>query len=118
MPFITIELSEQIKFDLQPFARALHHYLAKRLSVPIAHLKTKLVLLTHTYVGTGEEHFGYVRLKLELRKGRDRSLLIECQNEILKRLTEAIVQLNPDQHFRITVEWTELDPELLVARGV
>lgn len=112
MPFITIELSDNLEFAFKPFALEMHRYLAPRFNVPVDLFKTKLLLLPYVVVGEGD--YGYARLKVELKAGRNRKMLIESLAEVLKRFKKALADQNPDLHFRITCEFSEIDPELLL----
>ncbi len=70
MPFISIELSQNITFALEPFAKSLHAYLAPVLGVGIEKLKSKKVIVSDYVLGDGSHDTTYVRLKLELKQGR------------------------------------------------
>lgn len=115
MPFITIEIPEKFIFDLKPFAAQVHEYLFENLDIPIEKLKTKLLRLPEVFVGYGDASATYAHLKVELMQGRDREKLSLAATVLLAHLKEAIALQNPGTRCRITVEFREIDPELLVA---
>lgn len=115
MPFITIEIPEKFVFDLKPFASQVHEYLFENLDIPIEKLKTKLVRLSEVFVGYGDASSTYAHMKIELMHGRDKEKLAACASVLLTHLKEAIAQQNPGTRCRLTVEFREIDPELLVA---
>ena len=113
MPFITIEISGNLQFSLQPFALLLHHYLADALSCPIERFKTKLVRFPEAFLGSGAEEASYARLKVECMSGRERQKLIVAGKELVKRFGEQIQKDNPKTGCRITAEFHEIDRDLL-----
>lgn len=115
MPSITIELTKGLEIAFSPFALELHRYLAPRLNAPIETFKTKLVHVSDFLVGESVA-VNYARIKIELKKGRDRSLLQECQKKLLEQFIKELESHNRAKECRITVEFSELDPDLLVAK--
>ena len=115
MPFITIELTDTLQFSLQSFAQKVHVHLNKELGIPVEKLKTKLFRLTEVYVGNGDPSYTYAHVKIELMLGRDRQKLINAAKVLLEYFTEALQMQNPDCKCRITCEFREIDPQLLVA---
>lgn len=115
MPFITIEIPEKFTFALNPFASQVHEYLFENLDIPIEKLKTKLLRLSEVFVGYGDATSAYAHMKVELMHGRDKEKLARCANVLLTHFKEAIAAQNPGIRCRITVEFREIDPELLVA---
>lgn len=113
MPFVTIELDESLAFSLQPFASDLHRYLSVTLDIPIERLKTKLHRVCECYVGQGEAL--YVRMLIELKAGRETALLQKVAEELLVKVTEAVKTQNPNYSCRVTVEFQELHPKLLLS---
>lgn len=115
MPFITIEIPEKFTFALNPFAAQVHEYLFENLDIPIEKLKTKLLRLPEVFVGYGDASATYAHIKVELMQGRDKEKLTASANVLLRHFKEAIHAQNPGTRCRITVEFREIDPELLVA---
>lgn len=113
MPFVTLELDETLAFTLQPFASDLHRYLSITLDIPIERLKTKLHRVSECYVGQGEAL--YARLLIELKAGRETALLQKVAQELLTKVTEALKAQNPNSSCRVTVEFQELHPKLLLS---
>ena len=118
MPFISIELSQNITFALEPFAKSLHAYLAPVLGVGIEKLKSKKVIVSDYVLGDGSHDTTYVRLKLELKQGRRPEVLKTVLGEILKKLSHAISEQNPVLDCRITCEIAEIDREFLLANPI
>jgi 5-carboxymethyl-2-hydroxymuconate isomerase len=116
MPFISIELPETLHFSLSAFAVELHHYLSKLLSVPIEKCKTKLIRLPDVVVGNGSGDVSYARLKIECMAGRDRLMLINSGKELIERFACQIKNDNPSADVRITVEFHEIDRDLLFSK--
>jgi 5-carboxymethyl-2-hydroxymuconate isomerase len=115
MPFITIEIPEKFTFALSPFASQIHEYLYEYLDIPIEKLKSKVERLSEVFVGYGGASAAYAHLKVELLEGRDKEKLALAANVLLAHFKEAIEKQNPGVRCRITVEFREIDPELLVA---
>ena len=116
MPFITIEIDDALQFSLQPFARQVHEYISSSLDIPIDKLKTKVERIKEAYVGEGDAL--YARLKIELKAGRDMLLLQSVVSELLEKFSLAIKSQNPKVACRITVEFREIHPDLIVAQAV
>lgn len=118
MPFITIEIPAKIVFNLEPFAAQVHEYLFEHLDIPIEKLKTKLLRLSEVFVGYGDLGATYAHLRVELIHGRDKEKLARAANVLLAHFKEALAVQNPGVRCRITVEFREIDPELLVAQQI
>ena len=118
MPFITIELPDTLQFSLHSFAQKVHTHLNEALDIPVEKLKTKLLRLSEVYVGHGDPLHTYANVKIELMAGRDRQKLINAANVILEYFTEALQEQNPDCNCRVTCEFREIDPQLLVAAQI
>ncbi len=116
MPFVTIELPEKLNFALHPFAKEVHAYLSEFLDIPIEKLKTKLVRLPEVFVGSNADpEDTYAHIKVELMQGRDKVKLVAAVNQLLFFLKDALEKQNPSLQCRVTAEFREMDPELLVA---
>jgi len=115
MPFITIEIPSQFSFDLGPFVSKIHPFLSESLNIPLEKLKTKRLLISDAIVGHGDPNHNYAHIRLELMRGRDKEKLKAACSELLRAFTEAIKAQNPHSHARVTCEFRELDPELMVA---
>ncbi|MBS0655224.1 MAG: hypothetical protein JSR46_05570 [Verrucomicrobia bacterium] len=113
MPFITIEIPDSCHFSLQPFALELNQYLSEALEVPIEKCKIKLIRLSEWCVGKGSADDAYARLKVEFMGGRDRQKLVHAGEELVRRFEASIQSQNQAQPCRITVDFHELDRELL-----
>lgn len=111
MPFITVELPEEMTFPFKSFAVEINRYLSEVLEVPTEKCKVKLVKPSDIFVGEGQHV--YARLKVELLSGRDRKKLLFVGKELLERFTVAIRSQNPLVDCRITVDIREIDRELL-----
>lgn len=115
MPFITIELPEKLQFPLNPFASQIHEYLFEYLDIPVEKLKTKLLRLPEVLVGYGDTPVTYAHLKVELMAGRDKQKLIDTGNVLLAHFKAAIEKHNPGLRCRVTMEFREIDSDLLFA---
>jgi len=113
MPFITVELPEEMPFPFKSFAVEVNRYLSEVLEVPTEKCKMKLLKLSDILVGEGDRERMYARLKVELLSGRDRQKLLFVGKELLERFTVAIRSQNPLVDCRITVDMREIDRELL-----
>lgn len=115
MPFITVELPQGVTLSLSCFALWLHNFLAPELGASIDQFKTKLLRPEEAFVGDGSTGMSYARVKIELKAGRSLEVLKKCQTQILSYFSEALKKENPQLFCRITVEFSEIHPELLVA---
>jgi len=115
MPFITIELSQNVTFSLEPFAKAIHEYIASMLDVPIEKLKSKKVIAAEFFLGSGNNDSGYARFRLELMSGRDREKLKGTLMGLLQQFREEVLKQNPKLSCRVTAEIAEIDREFLLA---
>ena len=113
MPFVTIEIPENRQFSLLPFALEINQYLAEVLNVPIEKCKVKLVRLPEVFVGKGTAEDSYARLRVEMMSGRDREKLRLAGKEIVQRFAQAFRSQNPGKPCRITMDFHEIDRELL-----
>ena len=115
MPFITIEIPDSLHFAAKQFTLEMHTHIAKHLSVPIEKCKTKILRLPEVIVGSDDSTLSYARLKVECISGREKQLLIDTAKELLSRFQQVIQTENPKANCRITVEFHEIDRELLFA---
>lgn len=113
MPFITIEIPENIHFSFRPFALDLNDYLSQEIGISVEMCKTKLVKFSEVVVGHEDSIHTYARIQVEVLSGRERKKLLKLGKELNERFAIAIRSQNPDLICRIILDIREIDHGLL-----
>jgi 5-carboxymethyl-2-hydroxymuconate isomerase len=81
MPHLTLEYSDNIKFDVQTLFARLHDELVTTGAVNMKGLKSRAIRQTEYRIADGHEGYAFVHLNILLREGRP----LEMQQEVAKR---------------------------------
>jgi len=108
MPQITIEYTDNLEFDIQPFLARLHTELAATGAINMKGLKGRAVRHSDYRIADGNPEYAFVQASLLIRAGRPPEVQRGFAERVMAVLKETFGDRFEDSYLSLTVDIQEM----------
>lgn len=116
MPQLTLEYSDNLKFDSQKVLALLHERLSATGVIPLKGLKSRAIRHHEWRVADGHEDYAFVHLGMLLREGRSGEAKKQVVDEALAVLEEEFGQRFDEGFLSLTVDMKEMQEGMSITK--
>ena len=108
MPHLTLEYTDNIEVDVQPFLARLHEEVVATGAINLKGIKSRAIKHTQYRVADGDPDYAFVHVGLLIREGRPIEVQKEATQRVMKVLKETFGYLFEKRKLSLTVDLKEM----------
>ena len=108
MPHLTLEYTENLKFDVQALLASLHSELVATGTVNLKGLKSRAIRHSEYRIADGDPEYAFVHVDLLIRAGRPAEAQREAARRVLAVLKHAFGDRYAHSHLSLSVDIREM----------
>jgi 5-carboxymethyl-2-hydroxymuconate isomerase len=108
MPQLTLEYTDNISFDVQPFLARLHSELASTGAINLKGLKSRAVRHTEYRIADGNPEYAFVHVNLLIREGRPVEVQKDAAQRVMNVLKETFGHRYESSYLSLSVDIKEM----------